>query len=192
MIWQINRHNVKGLRKALPAEVCRRADTSKAALYREFLGEDQLLAEALALYFDRVLTPAYQLLETYGPAPEVLGAFVDMVMTDRDAAGMPKGCLLTKLRHSQMNAGPKLSRRIQVSEAALISRWQAFIERGIADGTIATDLTPNLLATYLEAQISLAMWRQSRGCDDNTTREVLQIGLAAILPSANQHVSLRN
>ncbi|WP_432817316.1 hypothetical protein [Sulfitobacter sp. JB4-11] len=150
------------------------------------------MAEALGLYYDRVLTPAYQLLEADGPAPKVLSTFVDIVMTDRDAAGMPKGCLLTKLRHSQMDAGPKLSRQIQESEAALITRWQTFVERSIANGTVATDLPSNLLAIYLEAQISLAMWRQSRGCDDETTREVLQLGLAAILPSADQHVSLRD
>ena len=66
-------------------EICRRAEISKPAIYREFGHEDGMMKAVLVAYQKQVLGPVYQLIAADAPFRATLDSLVSIVTRSGDA-----------------------------------------------------------------------------------------------------------
>lgn len=143
-------------------EVCRRVNVSKPGIYREFGGEDGLLAAVIDRYRDQVVLPLLDLLASDPPFDEVLQALLTALATKRDG---PMGCLIAEGRLGRHLLGPLAAERLEAVSKEMLSAYEARYRRAVADGQANGDLEPGFAASYLDAQLSTLLMRLHRGDD---------------------------
>ena len=158
-------------------EICKRAQTSKAAIYREFKNEDGLLAASLKHYFENGLAPAFALLEGDAPFKETLDNLTELFFSG-EQRGFPRGCLFQKMRENQRFFGPQTHAQIGAIQTAIHGYYQTWITASKADGRLVTDIETNRLAVYIDAQIANAMARETRHETTKDTRDILEMAFA--------------
>ncbi|MEM7137835.1 MAG: TetR/AcrR family transcriptional regulator [Myxococcota bacterium] len=161
-------------------EFCRRMGMSKPSLYREFGGEDGLLAEALDRYWGSVLAPIAALLgpdRSFAESTEALIAFAS------DPGDTPKGCLLAKSRGTRDRLGPAAGARVDELARALRNAYEAVSRRGQERGEVRSDINSEFAARYLDTQVTTALHKVAAGEDPDEVRAQTELALTALLPS---------
>ncbi|MEM9177862.1 MAG: hypothetical protein AAGC67_21860, partial [Myxococcota bacterium] len=137
-------------------EVCRHTGLSKSSLYREYGGEDGLMAAALEAYRERVVLPLLDLLDDEAEPSAVVDRVLDYL---GGARPLPAGCFFTQLRLSPDRLGEAtaaLLARLAEERRTAFARWS----RGLAArGRLSPALVPDEAAAYLDAQLTLLLVR---------------------------------
>jgi AcrR family transcriptional regulator len=162
-------------------EICRRAKVSKPGLYREFGNEDGLMKAALLSYQKKVLTPMVSILATDTPFRETLDNLVSFFTTMNDDPGIPKGCLLVKMRESRMRIGDVTQEQMDHTHEQVLTAYEDWIARSKAKGEFTADIPTEFAATYIDTQISNALSLLARGEPNNTVRAILTMALSMIV-----------
>ncbi|MEM6931816.1 MAG: TetR family transcriptional regulator [Myxococcota bacterium] len=146
--------------------ISRRTGLSKSSLYREFGGEDGLMAAALERYRDLAVRPLLGLLRRPGgesrPA-DVEGTLALVVHGTTEPRGMPPGCFFTKLRLTETRLGKQTAGRVRSildERNAAFESWYAEI---LAHGQGNPALSAEEGARYLDAQLTLLLVRVAAG-----------------------------
>ena len=139
-------------------EVCRRVNVSKPGIYREFGGEDGLLAAVINRYRDQVVLPLIDLLASDLPFDDVLRAILTAATTKRDG---PMGCLIAEARLGRHLLGPLAAERL--------------------DAVSMEELEPAFAASYLDAQFRMLLIRFHRGEDPETVARHTWLALQVLL-----------
>lgn len=161
-------------------EVCRRADVSKPGVYREFGGEDGLMAAVLEHYADTVLAPMFEQIAEERPFPEALTALVEF-MIDLDR-GMPPGCLLAKMRVLSSNLGPVTQTRVDALREHARARYADWVERAKARGEIDPTIPTTIAAAFIDAQFTALLIQVALGEDPEMLRAQARLTFAGLSP----------
>ena len=159
-------------------EICRHTGMSKSSLYREFAGEDGLMAAALDAYRTLAVLPLLDLLDDEAEPADVLHRLVVFTSEQRP---LPPGCFFTRLRLAPGSVGDATGAvlaKVIDERLAAFERWfRAQHGRGrLADGLSATEA-----ARYLDAQLSLVLARMGAGEDRDCVRRDAAMALGAVL-----------
>lgn len=162
-------------------DVCKRAGVSRPSLYREFGGEDGLLAASLQKYFEVAFVPIFKTLESDEPFQVTLENFTAKMTGDRAEKAIPEGCLLVKMRSAVSQIGPETAKAINTVHAWKLNAYANWIDRCKKNGTLMSDTDTELLAAYIDAQMNLTMMRDARGDDRAMSREILRLALVNLV-----------
>lgn len=167
-------------------EFCRRATLSKPSVYREFGNEDGLMKAALLSYQATVLAPVYQMIRDDRPFPETLDALVSLV-TRNDATSsqvddqsMPAGCLLVKMRESYNRLGEQVQQAIDDARQEALTVYENWVADATAKGEFTADLTPQLAAIYIDAQLNNALSLLARGEPRDEVSNILNVAFSVL------------
>ena len=159
-------------------EVCRRSKISKPGLYREFGGEDGLLASVLELYAELVLSRITVLLESDRPVERVLASYAEGLIYQK---GYPPGCLMVEMRMAREQLGPQtlgVLDRLTLELHEAMCRW---VEAARQRGAMRTVVDSEGAASHLESQMMLVAIQAHRGGEAALIREQLELSLARYL-----------
>jgi TetR/AcrR family transcriptional regulator, copper-responsive repressor len=159
-------------------EICRRAGISKPMLYREFGGEDGLMAAALEQYRQAMALPVLALLATDRPFAEVLGEIIHAYTADR---GTPAGCLFTKMRSSPSRLGPVTTARVAALRDELREAYAAWYERARSRDEVNVTVPAELAAHYLDTQLTTMLVQMAAGQAPDLVRAQAQLAFAGLL-----------
>ncbi len=159
-------------------EVCRRAEISKPALYREFGGEDGLHVAALDAYRERVVLPMLSALETDASFGEVLDAAIVALTSDR---GTPAGCLFTRMRLSISRLGPQAAKRVRSLEDEHRAAYEAWFRRGLECGEVNAKLSTKFAARYIDTQFATILVLMGIGTSPKLIRAQVRVAVQPLL-----------
>lgn len=159
-------------------EICRRAGISKPTLYREFGGEDGLMAAALDQYREKMALPVLALLATDRPFAEVLAEIIQAYTADR---GTPAGCLFTKMRSSPSRLGPVTTARVETVRSELYEAYAAWYERARSRDEVNVTVPRELAAHHLDTQLTTVLIQMAAGQAPELVRAQAQLAFAGLL-----------
>lgn len=163
-------------------ELCRRADVSKPALYREFGGEDGLMDATLDHYAETVLAPMLDRTTDDAPFAEVLAAMIDIMLDiNRD---MPAGCLLAKMRVLSSQLGPATQNRADNLRAEARARYVDWVERAKTRGEIAEDVPTTVAAAFIDNQFTALLIQIAQGDEPDMLRAQARLTFAGLTSPA--------
>jgi AcrR family transcriptional regulator len=160
-------------------EICRRTGISKPGLYREFGGEDQLMEAVLAHYTEVVLAPTLATLAEERPFWDTIQALTDHVTRDV-TPDVPLGCLFAKMRSSSGHIGPITQERIHSLRAQAVYAYGAWLEASVSRGDLALSCSPQLAATYIDAQVTGFLMQMAAGEDPEEVRAHAALAFSAL------------
>ena len=169
----------EGVERLSLNEVCRRCDISKPAMYREFGNEDGLMTAVLGSYQQQILTPLLNTLTAEIPFREALDNLITTITTVNGQQA-PMGCLLVKMRESRLHLGEEVQAQIECTYQYVLNTYAEWVEKGIAQGQLGTEMPTQFLAVYIEAQLSHALSQLVRGEDSETVKKMLQLALSML------------
>jgi len=159
-------------------ELCRRAEVSKPGVYREFGGEDGLMAAVLEHYADTVLAPTLEQTTQDRPFAEVLTTLVEF-MTELDR-GMPAGCLLAKMRVLSSRLGPATQARVDTLREDARASYADWVERAKVGGEIAPSIPTTIAAAFIDAQFTALLIQVALGEDPEMLRAQARLTFAGL------------
>ena len=163
-------------------ELCRRADVSKPALYREFGGEDGLMDATLDHYAETVLAPMLDRTTDDAPFAEVLAAMIDIMLDiNRD---MPAGCLLAKMRVLSSQLGPATQNRADNLRAEARARYVDWVERAKTRGEIAEDVPTTVAAAFIDNQFTALLIQIAQGDEPDMLRAQASLSFTGLTNGA--------
>jgi AcrR family transcriptional regulator len=169
----------EGLNALSLNEICRRAEVSKPGLYREFGGEDVLMAAALDRYREEVVLPLLSRFSTDRPFGEVLSEVVHWMTEDR---GTPAGCLFAKMRSSPSRLGAVASARVVALRDEMRGVYEACYHRARIRDEANDTITPSLAALYVDTQLTTVLVQMVAGESPDLVRAQAQLAFASLLP----------
>lgn len=161
-------------------EVVRQAGASKPAVYREFGSEDGLMDAALEYYSEHYLRGLLELTEQEGSFTEVLDSMIDFIVSPHD--GLPRGCLLAKMRVMSSHLGPSTKARVDALRDDSRATYRQWVERARAAGDVRADVLSDTAAAFLDNQITALLMQTALGEDAETLRAQSKLTFAGLLP----------
>lgn len=161
-------------------EICRRCEISKPGLYREFGSEDGLMKAVILAYQEQVLIPVLQMLNTEAPFRETLDNLVSFVISVNDNQEAPKGCLLVKMRESRMHVGDATREQIDCAQEQALTAYRKWVERSNTKGEFSANMSTQLAAIYIDAQLSNALSQIARGEDRQIVKKILTVAFSML------------
>lgn len=140
----------EGLEACSVNEICRQAQISKPGLYREFGGEDGLMAAVLSHYRETAIAPLLTMLAAEKPAAEVLNDLIEGMTGTRET---PLGCLLVKMRFSPNRLGTATLEQVALAREEMLAAYRAWYEKALAQQEVV-NLDADLAAYYIETQFT--------------------------------------
>ena len=163
-------------------EICRRAGVSKPGLYREFDSEDRLMDAALTRYHEIVLGPAMAMIGEDRPCRETLTDLIEFA-TRTGTSDMPAGCLFANMRGHRDRLGPITGAHLDALRAENVRAYAEWLERCAKRGDITLTVPVELMATYVEAQLTMMLNRIAAGEDPEVIRAHAALAFAVLAPT---------
>lgn len=154
-------------------EICKRCKVSKPGLYREFGSEDGLMEAVHIAYQEEVLTPVLQMLTTEAPFREELDNLVSFITADYGSQGLPKGCLIVKMRESRLHVGEATRAQIDRTRVRVLAAYEKWVNDAKSKGEFSADMSSEFAARYLDAQLTGALSQLARGEQRNDVKKIL-------------------
>ncbi|MDJ0837743.1 MAG: TetR family transcriptional regulator [Acidobacteriota bacterium] len=170
----------EGLHALSINEICRRTNLSKPSLYREFGGEDGLLAAALECYGEVVIAPRAANLAGDRSFEESVESIIEFLTSPRDT---PPGCLLVKMRGAPECLGPLARARVDMMVRGLQEAYEALFVRAQSRGEARGDVSPGLAGRYIDTQVTTALRQIASGEEPDEVRAQAKLAFDALLPS---------
>ena len=155
-------------------EICEEAGASKPGLYREFGSDDGLKEAVLDAYSEMVSARRYDILASDEPFDVVLESLISHTTQDRRLQGVPDGCLLFTMRAQQGEFGPLTRKKIDQLRKISLKKYRQWIDRAKSNGEFTADITTEVAALYIDAQIGSAMQMQKEGISNKLIAEILR------------------
>ena len=160
-------------------EVCRRAQVSKPSLYREFGGEDGLLAAVLSLYQETVIELIREHMRSDKPFRVALKDIIDLLLAPER---QPSGCLLAKFRLAYPELGEltqqTIDRLVQDNRQGI----RVWLARAREAGEISDAVCLDDASHLVDRQLMLATVIADRGEELERVRRQLEMSLWCLVP----------
>jgi AcrR family transcriptional regulator len=164
-------------------EVCRRAETSKPGIYREFGGEDGLMDAVLERYAETVLAPTFEQIAQDRPFRDVLATVLEM-LTDTSRA-LPPGCLFVKMRTSPSRLGAATGVRVAALREGARAIYVEWIDGAKQRGEIAPGVSTVVAALLLDTQCTALLMQMALGEDPELLRAQAWLAFAGLTGSVD-------
>lgn len=169
---------VEGITGISLNEICRRCEVSKPGLYREFGNEEGLLQAVILAYQEQVLATVLQMLHDKRPFQQTLADLVSFVTSEHDGEQVHKGCLLVKMRDHRMQLSNATRTHIDQAHHQVLTAYEEWVKRAKNSREYTAELSPQLAAIYIDAQLSNALTQIGRGDDPATVRAILNVAFS--------------
>jgi TetR/AcrR family transcriptional regulator, copper-responsive repressor len=166
-----------GLHRLSLNEACRLSGISKPTLYREFGGEDELIAAALELYRHQRVLPLLERLREEQPLAQAIEEAIVELTTDD---GTPPGCLFTKMRLSTSRLGPIAKNAVKALRIEQRAAFEDWFRRGLKRGDANPKLTPAAAARYFDTQLATILVQTGEGVPPDEIREQARLALSVL------------
>ena len=165
-------------------ELCRQLEVSKPGLYREFGGEDGLIADCLTLYGQISKNAFEAIISDNQPFNVQLTGFIDQIFTFHDQ--FPQGCLLMQASQEQRVLGPASLDALQSAGASFFKMVHSWVRSAQERGDIASNVSADVASYLILAQIHSIHSGLAGGLAKKLVRELTDLSLYAVLPSAQR------
>ena len=165
-------------------ELCRQLEVSKPGLYREFGGEDGLIADCLTLYGQISKNAFEAIISDNQPFNVQLTEFIDQIFTFHDQ--FPQGCLLMQASREQRVLGPASLDALQSAGADFFKMVHSWVRSAQERGDIASNVSADVTSFQILAQIHSIHSGLAGGLAKKLVRELTDLSLYAVLPSAQR------
>lgn len=162
--------------------LCRRAGVSKPGVYREFGGEDGLMAEALRHYAATVLAPILAHAQADIPFVEALHLMVDRLTFSDEVT--PAGCLFTRLRSAAGRLGPETQAAVAGMREQALAVYAAWVERSKGRGELDPAVPTTTAASFIDVQFTAVLAQMAAGDDPAMLRDQAMLAFAGLIQGA--------
>ncbi len=132
-------------------ELCTTLGIAKPGLYREFGGEDGLMAAVLSRYRTTRIDPLLDQLTRERPLAEAVHALTTWLTAPSD---FPAGCLLAKTRMSLQPMGAEAKLQVDALRDGQVAGLTQWMERAAERGELAAGVDPQLAGRYLDTLLT--------------------------------------
>ena len=161
-------------------EICKLTGASKPGIYREFGSDDGLKCAALERYRSLALLPLFDILKRDQSFAAAKAALVAFTTQDREALGVPSGCLFVAMRAQRGSLGSATGERVDQLRDEVLDAYMVWIETAKSKGECSTQIPTDAAALYFDAQNGGAMRMQKEGVDNATIATVLRYAFKMI------------
>ena len=177
----MNSYWINGVQNISLNEICRRANVSKPALYREFGNEDGLMTEALELYFIKFITPFFSLFSSHQTFHEVLQKLILGLINNQNKNSNSMGCLFTMMRDSHDLLGKKTKNKLEFLHKVLLKTYEQWIENAKDKGNFTKQIPSSVAAAYIDSQISNINAQKARGESVQSIRDAASLAFSVLV-----------
>lgn len=161
-------------------EICKLTGASKPGIYREFGSDDGLKCAALESYRSLALLPLFDILKRDQSFAAAKAALVSFTTQDREALGVPSGCLFVAMRAQRGNLGSATGERVDLLREEVLDAYMVWIETAKSRGECSAQIPTDAAALYFDAQNGGAMRMQKERVDNATIATVLRYAFKMI------------
>ena len=161
-------------------EICKRAGVSKPGIYRTFDGEDGLKQAVLLEYRGRILSQFHHILQVQRPFNHTLESLVVFLQMDRDAVGLPAGCLHADMYEAKGEFGSLTVQTIESIREESLQHLESCVERAKRTGEISLAISSSIVALYIYTQLQGALRLQRDGVDQEHVLECFCLALSVL------------
>jgi AcrR family transcriptional regulator len=161
-------------------EICKLTGASKPGIYREFGSDDGLKCAALESYRILALLPLFDILKRDQSFAAAKAALVAFTTQDREALGVPSGCLFVAMRAQRDSLGSATGERVDQLRDEVLDAYMVWIETAKSKGECSAQIPADAAALYFDAQNGGAMRMQKEGVDNATIATVLRYAFKMI------------
>jgi AcrR family transcriptional regulator len=161
-------------------EICKMTGASKPGVYREFGSDDGLKRAALETYRSLALLPLFEILKSDQSFAAAKAALVAFTTQDREALGVPSGCLFVAMRAQRDSLGSATGERVDQLRDEVLDTYMVWIETAKSKGECSAQIPTDAAALYFDAQNGGAMRMQKEGVDNATIATVLRYAFKMI------------
>lgn len=161
-------------------DICKLTGASKPGIYREFGSDDGLKCAALESYRILALLPLFDILKQDQSFAAAKTALVAFTTQDREALGVPSGCLFVALRAQRDSLGSATGERVDQLRDEVLDAYMVWIETAKSKGECSAQIPTDAAALYFDAQNGGAMRMQKEGVDNATIATVLRYAFKMI------------
>lgn len=161
-------------------DICNLTGASKPGIYRAFGNDDGLKSKVLDVYQELAIAPLLGIFAARRTFDVTVEAVITFMMQDREALGLPNGCLYVTMRSQQHRLGPKTVEKLDL----LREQFQKGISDWVADaktkGQIEKNVPTNVATLFIDAQHAGAMRMQKEDVHTEQIKSFLRFGFAAL------------
>ena len=161
-------------------EICKLSGASKPGIYREFGSDDGLKCAALESYRSLALLPLFAILKRDQCFAAAKAALVAFTTQDREALGVPSGCLFVAMRAQRDSLGSATGERVDQLRDEVLDAYMVWIETAKSKRECSAQIPTDAAALYFDAQNGGAMRMQKEGVDNATIATVLRYAFKMI------------
>ncbi|MDA7426536.1 TetR/AcrR family transcriptional regulator [Thalassococcus lentus] len=161
-------------------DICAAAKVSKPGLYREFGSDDGLKTAALMTYKTMAIDPFLALFRVGEPYADTVETIVSFLTKDKDALGLPAGCLFVTMRAHRDRLGPETG--------DLVDQLRDYFQQGIAvwvdaqkeAGLFRPEVPTAIAVHHIDTLHSGAMRMQKEQIPTQEIEDFLRFGFATL------------
>lgn len=161
-------------------KICKLTGASKPGIYREFGSDDGLKCAALESYRSLALLPLFDILKQDQSFAAAKAALVVFATQEREAVGVPSGCLFVAMRAQRDSLGSATGERVDQLRDEVLDAYMVWIETAKSKRECSAQIPTDAAALYFDAQNGGAMRMQKEGVDNATIATVLRYAFKMI------------
>ena len=161
------------------SEVCRRVSVSKPAMYREFGGEDGLMAAVLSHYHELVVRRILSFIEIEQPFVPAMEGLIIAMTTPQDH---PPGCLFTEMRILRQYLAEQALARLEAIEEERRLGFERWYARALTQKQVNPAVSPEAASRYIDAQLTLLLLDMKTGKSPADIRTSAFLAMSVLKP----------
>lgn len=161
-------------------DICKLTGASKPGIYRAFGSDDGLKSAVLDTYQEAAIAPLLSIFKLGQDFEPTVEAVITFMMQDREALGIPNGCLFVMMRSQQHRLGLQTAEKLDQLRQRFLGDISVWVEDVKSKGQLTTDLPTNTAALFIDAQHAGAMRMQREGVDPGHIESFLRFGFGAL------------
>lgn len=132
-------------------EISKLSQVSKPTVYREFGGEDGLIASVVEYYYNKHLIPKLELLNDDRSFEEVLNALIDDTIKPNSTL---KGCMIVKMSPYFKTLGKQTQHQLYSVREKMLAGYKSWYERGLLRNEVNPNIDSNTAAYFISVQLT--------------------------------------
>jgi AcrR family transcriptional regulator len=161
-------------------DICTLTGASKPAIYRAFGSDDGLKSRVLDVYQEAAIVPLLDIFDARGTFDETVEAAIAFMMQDREALGIPQGCLFVMMKSQHHRLGPKTVEKLDLLRERFRKSVSDWVEDAKSKDQFETTVPTTVAALFIDAQHAGAMQMQREGIPSDQIESFLRLGFAAL------------
>lgn len=161
-------------------DICQLTGASKPAIYRAFGSDDGLKSKVLDVYSEAAIVPLLDIFEAGRTFDETVEAIIAFMMQDREALGIPQGCLFVMMRSQRHRLGPMVVEKLDLLRERFQESISDWVEDAKSNDQFDQSLPTSTAAHFIDAQHAGAMRMQKECAPPDQIEGFLRFGFSSL------------